>query len=76
MLAYNAAIYVNFEHCWIFSMEKRKSHVMVQIKISSPGSSTRPHLRELARVVLIYLGIVGTFAVASLIACVIWLLIS
>ena len=33
------------------------------------------HLIELAGVALAYLGIVATFAVFSLIACVIWLLI-
>jgi hypothetical protein len=47
---------------------------MLQIKISSPGSTARPHLWELVRVTMIYLGIVAAFTVVTLIACVIWLL--
>jgi hypothetical protein len=33
------------------------------------------HLVEQARIALVYLGIVATFAAVSLIGCVIWLLI-
>ena len=52
---------------------------MAQLKISSPGlpaqRDTARYLIGQAGVVLIYLGIVATFAVFSFIACVIWLLI-
>jgi hypothetical protein len=52
---------------------------MAQVKIRSPGLPARPdtarHLIEQAGVALVYLGIVSTFAAASLIACVIWLLV-
>ena len=52
---------------------------MAQLKNSSPGlpaqRDTARHLIEQASVALVYVGIVATFAVASLIACVIWLLI-
>ena len=52
---------------------------MVQLKIISPDLSARRNtarqLIEQAGGELLYLGIVATFAVVSLIACVIWLLI-
>jgi hypothetical protein len=55
------------------------SNHMTQLKISNPGlpaqRDTARHLIEQARVVLVYLGIVATFAVVSLIVCIIWLLI-
>jgi hypothetical protein len=52
---------------------------MAELKTSSPGFPARRdpmrHLMSQAKVALVYLGIVATFAVVSLIACVIWLLI-
>ena len=52
---------------------------MVQLKISSPDlparRDTARQLIEQAGGELLYLGTVATFAVVSLIACVIWLLI-
>jgi hypothetical protein len=51
---------------------------MSQLKTSSPvlpARHTVRHLMEQARVALVYLGIVATFAAFSLTACVIWLLI-
>ena len=52
---------------------------MAQLKISSPDLPARRdsarQLIEQAGGELLYLGIVATFAVVSLIACVIWLLI-
>ena len=52
---------------------------MVQLKISSPDlparRDTARQLIEQAGGELLYLGIVATFAVVSLIACAIWLLI-
>ena len=52
---------------------------MAQLKISSPDlpapRDTARQLIEQAGGELVYLGIVVTFAVVSLIACVIWLLI-
>ncbi len=74
------AIYVNSEDCWSFFIEGRKLRTMTQLKISTPGlpaqRDTARHLIEQAGVALVYLGIVATFAVVTLIACVIWLLIS
>ena|SRR5438105_4161490 len=59
--------------------DREKICTMAQFKIRSPGLPARPdtarHLIEQAGVVLVYLGIVATFAAVSLIACVIWLLI-
>ena len=52
---------------------------MTQLIISSPGlpaqRDTARHLIEQAGIALVYLGIVATFAVVILIACVICLLI-
>jgi hypothetical protein len=52
---------------------------MAQLKISSPHLPARRdsarQLIEQAGGELVYLGVVATFAVVSLIACVIWLLI-
>ena len=52
---------------------------MAQLKISSPDLPARRdsacQLIEQAGGELVYLGVVATFAVVSLIACVIWLLI-
>ena len=52
---------------------------MTQLKISSLGlpaqRDTARYLIEQASVALVYMGIVATFAVFSLIACVVWLLI-
>ena len=53
---------------------------MTQLKISSSSAfptrrDTVRLLIERARVALVYLGIVATFSVVSLIACMIWLLI-
>jgi hypothetical protein len=52
---------------------------MTQLRISSPGlpaqRDTARHLIEQAGVALVYLGIVATFAVVTLVSCVIWLLI-
>lgn len=50
---------------------------MADVKIHGPGARrdmTRL-LIDQARVALLYLGIIATFAVASAIACLIWLLI-
>lgn len=52
---------------------------MTQLRISSPGlpvqRDTARHLIEQAGVALVYLGIVATFAVVTLVSCVIRLLI-
>jgi hypothetical protein len=60
-------------------IEERKLRTMTQIRISSPGlpvqRDTARHLIEQAGVALVYLGIVATFAVVTLVSCVIWLLI-
>ena len=53
---------------------------MAQLKISSPDlparrDSARQLIEQAGGEQLVYLGVVATFAVVSLIACVIWLLI-
>jgi hypothetical protein len=48
------------------------SNYMAELKTSSPGFPARRDLMSQAKVALVYLGIVATFAVVSLIACVIW----
>jgi hypothetical protein len=62
-----------------FFIKERKLGTMTQLKISSPTLPAQPdtarHFIKQAGVALVYLGIVATFAVVTLIACVIWLLI-
>jgi hypothetical protein len=62
-----------------FFIKERKLGTMTQLKISNPAlpaqRDTARHLIKQAGVALVYLGIVATFAVVTLIACVIWLLI-
>ena len=54
--------------------EKSPHMAQLSIRYTAPRDTAR-HLIEQAGAALVYLGIVATFAVFSLIGCVIWLLI-
>jgi hypothetical protein len=57
-----------------FFIGERKFRAMSSPSLPARRDAAR-HLIEQARVALVYLGIIATFAAVSLIGCVIWLLI-